>query len=191
MCPSKKECLIITVALTLIIIAGIILIIILSKNTKEKNYSEILCLYNIGNDNINEEIPILGNEYENKDESILDIYINGTKIKYTKKYKFTKNGTYEIKYILNSKIYMNYIFKNIESLYQVEMFSNTSDKIVSIISAFEGCQNLLNVTISGFNTEQVKSTHKLFYNSNIINLNLENFSTNNVEDMSYMFSKII
>ena len=189
MCPSKKECLIITVALTLIIIAGIILIIILSKNTKEKNYSEILCLYNIGNDNINEEIPILGNEYENKDESILDIYINGTKIKYTKKYKFTKNGTYEIKYI--SKIYMNYIFKNIETLYQVEMFSNTSDKIVSIISAFEGCQNLLNVTISGFNTEQVKSTHKLFYNSNIINLNLENFSTNNVEDMSYMFSKII
>ena len=86
---------------------------------------------------------------------------------------------------------MNYIFKNIETLYQVEMFSNTSDKIVSIISAFEGCQNLLNVSINGFNTEQIKSTHKLFYNSNIINLNLENFSTNNVEDMSYMFSKII
>ena len=95
----------------IIMTIGIILIIFIGDS--KYHYSEITCLYKI-NDSLN-EIPILGNEYENYEQSILNLFINETKVEYTKKYKFSKEGIYQIKYILNEKIYMNNMFKNIDS----------------------------------------------------------------------------
>ena len=74
------------------------------------NFSKIICLYKI--DDCSNSIPLLGEEYKNNEESIINILINGTKIGYKKKYEFPENGTYLIKYILNKTINMDYIFKN-------------------------------------------------------------------------------
>jgi surface protein len=190
MCPSNKEWFAIISVILINIILGIILFISLSTSSKKEinnHKNEIICIYNVNN--IYNEIPILGNEYQNEGQTIINIYINDSKIKYCKKYKFSKEGIYKIRYTLNEKVYLDNIFKNIESLLSLEMYSTTNDKIISIKSAFEGCLNLENVTIYGFNTEEIKSTSKLFYNSSISNLNISNFKTNNIEDMSYMFSK--
>ena len=84
---------------------------------------------------------------------------------------------------------MDYIFKDRELLEKVELIPNSNNKIISMKSTFENCINLINVSINGFNTEEIKYTYKLFYNTGIKFLNLNNFRTNNIEDMSYMFAK--
>ena len=186
---SKKFFLIITILSVILIVLIILIIYYVSKSSKEdiKSYfGEIKCIYKI--ESISSEIALLGDEYENFNNSIINLYINETKLNYLTKYNFTQTGIYEIKYILNEKIYMNYMFKNIQNLEKVEMSTNGSYAIVSIKSAFERCLNLNNITISGFNTEQIKSTSKLFFNSGINSINLSNFQINNVEDMSYMFA---
>jgi hypothetical protein len=207
-CPSKKEWLIIFIILGVTITSGIILIIYLinsskdkidnekdnkeDKENKEDNknntiFSEIVCKYRI--DDYSNNIQLLGEEFENINKSILNIVINNTKIEYTKNYKFSQNGTYQIKYILNKKINLDFMFKNIPTLQEVEINSKTDDDmILSMNSVFEGCFSLQNVSIHGFNTEQLKSTSKLFYSSGINRLNISNFKLDNVEDMTYMFS---
>ena len=182
------------IAIIIILAINVILAIILmtyllntssSKNTKS-HYSEIKCIYNI--DNSSFEIPILGEDFPNMNTSILSIYVNESKIKVDKLYKFDTEGVYLIKYIFNDEMNMDYMFKDIETLQEVDMYSNTSDKIVSMISSFENCINLKKVSINGFNMGQLKSTSKLFYNTGIQNLKINNFRTNNIEDMSYMFA---
>ena len=59
-----------------------------------------------------------------------------------------------------------------------------------MISSFENCINLNTFIIKGFNTSEVQSMHKLFYNTDLyINLDLSDLNTSNVQDMSYMLSK--
>ena len=127
----------------------------------------LICIYKIND--ISKEISVLGNDFENINNSIINIFINHTKINYNKKFKFNESGIYEIIYILNEEINMDNIFKDILSLENVEMYTNGSVKILSMKSAFEGCLNLKNISISGFDFEQLKSISKLFYNTNKYN----------------------
>ena len=182
--------------LTLILIFSIIIIIsyltiiiiINSKDNKnEKNkQGEIICYYKI--DNSSNQIQLLSDFFELKNNPILNTYINGTEVNIAKKYLFETEGLYQINYILKDGINMDYMFKDIESLEKVEIISKSYNKISSMEGTFENCRNLIDVSIEGFNTEQIKSTSKLFYNTGIQNLKLNNFKTNNLEDMSYMFS---
>ena len=68
------------------------------------------------------------------------------------------------------------------------MISKKNAKITSMISSFENCANLNSFKINDFDTNEVKSISKLFYNTSLNILNIENFNINNVEDMSYMLS---
>ena len=75
-CPSQKVWFVLIGVLLIGIIAGIIIFILLFNSSKKEiqyNNSEIICLYNINN--IYNEIPILGNEYQNEEQTILNIYI--------------------------------------------------------------------------------------------------------------------
>ena len=76
-CPSNKEWFAIITVLLINLILGIIIIIFLSTSSKKEikyHKNEIICLYNVSN--IYYEIPILGNEYQNEGQTILNIYIN-------------------------------------------------------------------------------------------------------------------
>ena len=67
------------------------------------------------------------------------------------------------------------------------MISNShTSKILSMISTFEGCENLEICIIDGFDTKGLISFKKLFYKTALNNLSL-NIDTSNVEDTSFMF----
>ena len=156
--PFKQLCIIISV-IVIFAALSILSIIFLVKSSKEKiYYSEILCLYKI--EDISNEISILGSEYENINNTITKIYINETETNYSKTYNFNETGLYQIRYVLNKGLILDNIFKNINNLEKVEMFSNASSSILSMKSSFEGCSNLNYFSIKGFNTKNLKSISK-------------------------------
>ena len=68
---------------------------------------------------------------------------------------------------------------------------NTTNKkceITSMKSTFESCTSLSNVIINNLNIENLKSMHKLFYKSTINDYSFIDCSSNNLEDISYMFA---
>ena len=61
--------------------------------------------------------------------------------------------------------------------------------LISTKNMFSGCSSLTSLNLSNFNTNNVKDMSCMFNEcSSLISLNLHNFNTNNVKDMSYMFS---
>ena len=86
---TKKKLLIIVGVLALIIIIVYLIIISLNKDENDEKKSsmkasEIKCLYRI--DNFSKNISLLGEQYENINNTILNIFINETKIDYNKNY---------------------------------------------------------------------------------------------------------
>ena len=56
-------------------------------------------------------------------------------------------------------------------------------------SMFYDCSSLTSLNLSNFNTNNVTNmSHMFFKCSSLTSLNLSNFNTNNVTDMSHMFS---
>ena len=191
----KKHITKIIMATVIILLLIIIVIIIISLSLsssgekKEKTYTDediigkIKCVYNIEVSNV----AILGNDFVK--ESDFDIEINGKKIKYSKEYHFTEFGQQNITFLIYNNLNMNNMFKDISSLTSVEMISDKNAKIISMNSAFENCRQLSTFTISGFNLVDLKSTHKLFYKSGLTSFNVDYLDTQNLLDISYMFSE--
>ena len=196
---GKIKCGLITIVIFLILL--LIVIIYLSfydfetpnqdKNDTSdinKEAGAINSIYTIGN----LYSPLLSSEFKNINNTVLSIYINGTKINYTKDYEFNSTGIYNIKFVLNSVANLDNMFKNvysIKSIESIDKYSDSSLTILSMKSTFEGCPFLQKVSIqNSFDTSKLKSTSKLFYKSNVEIIDLKGFDTKNVEDMSYMFS---
>ena len=88
-----------------------------------------------------------------------------------KEVSFQKYGEHKIRFELNGdEINMDYMFKDVKSLVNVQMNSNKEVEITSMKSTFENCESLDNLTITGFNTENLISIEKIFYKSNLKNL---------------------
>ena len=52
------------------------------------------------------------------------------------------------------------------------------------------CKSIININLSNFITQNVTNMSNMFYNCNLLTpLNLLNFNTQNVTNMSYMFSE--
>ena len=155
-------------------------------NKKEENiekYGVINSIFDI--DDISKEYSLLGEEFN---QTNIGIFINNEKINSTN-YKFTKKGENSVIYKLYEKeLSMDNMFKDISNLIKVEMNSDKDISITSMISSFENCKDLRQFSIQGFLTNSLKSMKKLFYNSHINYINITNFDTKNVEDMSYMFA---
>ena len=66
---------------------------------------------------------------------------------------------------------MDNMFKDVSSLISVEIKSFNNTEITSMISTFENCENLIEFSISGFSTKNLKSLKKLFYNPQLRKLN--------------------
>ena len=71
-------------------------------------------------------------------------------------------------YSEGSKINLANIFNNIQNLISAEFISTTKAKILTLDGAFQNCSNLENVTINGFDTSEVKSMNKVFYNNSFL-----------------------
>ena len=156
------------------------------KSFEETEEGEIECKYEIKEKGQNR---ILSDEFENKGNSIKEIYVNEEKIGYRKEYNFPKAGKYKIKFILNSEVYLDKMFKDVSSLVTIESTSGSDIKILSMNSIFEGCNHLDKITIrDSFDTSKLTSLAKVFKDSAIRKITAESFNTKNVKDMSYMFN---
>ena len=106
-CISKKQLINISIIISAVIISAILLIVYLSRSSnkpEEEPRLEIFCYYKIYN-SFN-ETPLISEDYENINQSIINIDINGTVINFTKNYKFLENGLYPIKFLLNKTIHI-------------------------------------------------------------------------------------
>ena len=106
---------------------------------------------------------LLGEEFIT---SNIDLYINKTKIKFSKEYKFEEAKTYEVQQKLYEEINMDYMFKDVTDLTSVILLSNDKLRISSMKSAFENCASLDTLTINGFNSNKLKSMNKFLYKTN-------------------------
>ena len=204
---KNKKCLIILISIIslIVIIVAIVVIVVLTKsqnNEKKREddrpdesdepkpskepIGEIMCLFVIKKEN--EDIKLLGDEFTNNNANY-DIYIDGEKISYSKTHKFKSIGSHNVEIIFYEDLNMDYMFKNVINLNQIEIITNKTCKILSMISTFESCTNLKDIKLTGIDLNDLKSVKKLFYNTNV-NQNITKFLQNstNIEDMSYMFA---
>ena len=64
--------------------------------------------------------------------------------------------------------------------------------LISTKNMFSGCSSLTSLNLSNFNTNNVKDMSCMFNEcSSLISLNLSNINTNNIKDMSFMFSFLL
>ena len=176
-------------------------------NLMEEN--NILCEYNITNDELNKSIQLL-NSYENvkrnhpeilwnyikevENEKEIkencEIYLEKEKINFYYNYQFGKEGKKEIK--MTFKIDLNntnFIFYDCSSLTSLNLSNFNTSNVSNMSYMFYNCRSLISLNLSNFNTNNVKDMSYMFYNcSSLISLNVSNFNTNNVTDMSDMFS---
>ena len=131
---------------------------------------------------------ILSNEFQKADGVNFDIEIDGKIVKYTKEYRFKEAGLNTVKFILYSPISIDFMFKDVFDVVSIDMHSEKNLEIKSMISAFEDCQSLYEITIKGFDTSKVTSMKKLFYRTSISQIDISDLSTKSVTDMSYMFA---
>ena len=189
---KKKKNIIIGVTLgAILLILFIIIIILINTGLNLDNdpsnmdtVGEINCIYEVQSPAV--YTVLLGNDFTKNTE--FEIYVDNQRIKYSRDYKFDTIGNHNVQIRLYNEIDMDYMFKDVQDLISVEMKSDKNCKISSMIRAFENCTNLQSVKISGFNGENIKSMHKMFYNSGLTFISTEFNFTINVEDMSYMFA---
>ena len=181
-----------------ILILLIVIIVLIASNSKNEieestidlpKKGAIKCTYNI--QDVSSSTQLLGNDYE-IGNSLIDLIINGKRIKYLKSYKFSSPGDHDIEInIYNEVISMEKMFLNIEGLTKVELIPSENQivKVNSMSSTFEGCVNLESFVNKGFNTDEVTSMHKRFFRTSLSDIKYDQFlSTKNVMDMSYAFS---
>ena len=185
-----KKIAIISIALCLALIILIVIIILINISSKSNDKTkikigEILCTYDI--EISSKPTPILSQEFDDSNRNF-DISIENNIIEFSKNVTFNSTGYKYVRFILYGDINMQNMFKGIDSLLSIEMTSNKNGKIMSIESAFENCRNFNSFNMTGFDTSQIKSLRKLFYNTKVDSLLGFNMDTKNVQDFSYFFA---
>jgi surface protein len=177
------------------ILAGILLFIITliiillsvrdeNKSKTEKEYGILKCEYYI--QTIKSVTQIISKEFNNIEG--INIYIKGNKINFVKEYQFDSFGGIEVNITVPENIDMKSMFKDVETLRSITLFSERNCKIISLESTFENCKSLRSINIIGFDTSQIRSLKKAFYGTSLEDLTKIDINVRNVEDMSYMFS---
>ena len=178
---------------------------------KEKDYNDndtnyITSEIDIKDDDINKEIRII-NSYEEdcrinekkeikkeeKNEEEIKkckISINNQIIKFNYYHKFQQKGKHIIKYSFNDYLTKtNYLFLGCESLISINLSNFNTQNVVNMFGMFYNCKSLKIIDLSNFNTQNVTYMSGMFFGcESLTNINLSNFDTQNVTNMSHMFN---
>ena len=174
-------------------------------NGENNNY--IIGQINISKDDINKEIIII-NSYEEHIrgqyfEEIEEKYRNEKEIKeciieinniklssFSYFHKFEKDGIYNIKYTFKNLLTnCNHMFESCRSLINLDLSNFNTQNVKSMESMFCFCFSLEYLNLSNFNTQNVENmTHMFYFCTSLKNLNLSTFNTQKVKGMSCMFS---
>ena len=129
-------------------------------------------------------------KYKNENEiKKCNIKINNKMIQFNYFNKFKEEGNYKIKYIFNENITnMSYMFKGCNALININLSNFNTQNITNMRHLFCNCYSLRNINLSNFNTQNVTDMNSMFCRCrSVTNINLSNFNTQNVTDMSSMF----
>ena len=143
---------------------------------------KINCIYSLGN---KDESRLFSEDFEVP--KTFDIYVDNVKINYTNEYKLKEKKEYNVTFFIYGDFNMSNMFKDIQTLNTVELNSEKKCNITSMENAFQNCKNLTEFKIKGFDTSKVVSLKNLFYETSLNSIELNDFNTKNVKDMSYMF----
>ena len=170
--------------------------------------SEITITLKIEQSDLNNEVYFLDNTSEfleriqdkgphcnlaEMNQNNIELFINNEKSDYTKFFKPSKEGNYEIK--LKFKNYISdcsYMFYYCKNMVKVDFSLFNTNKVTNMSHMFCYCNILTDLDLSNFNTENVTDMSYLFaYCSCLKNINLSSFNIKNVIDMKNMFAYCI
>ena len=162
-----------------------------------ESYNEINDEQQISNERKNKSYIIaeidIKEEDINKDIRIINSYEESMKCQEVNVLEEENNNEKEIKKCeikINNEIKpFNYFFqfKN-KGKYVIKYSFPNYLKRVNYL--FNECEYLTNINLSNFNTENVNDMSYMFYRCRLLtNINLSNFNTQNVKNMSYIFSR--
>ena len=139
-----------------------------------------------------DELTILGGTYEQIgfwDDRFSDYSLSdgeGNSIKLARAKQIVITG----KISLNSSNSASYLFNGFRSVSKIVGLEHLDlSQATSTVSMFRGCEDLISLDLSSFNTANVENMTFMFDEcSSLTSLNLSSFNTANVTSMSYMFS---
>ena len=122
-------------------------------------------------------------------EEIIEIYINGEKVKFNYKYKVNPAKEIKVKYkIKKNLVNISYMFYRCYSLESIDFSSFNSNNVTNMICLLDECTSLKSVNLSTFNTNNVNNMSFLFKLCySLESIDLSSFNTNNVNKMKSMF----
>ena len=147
-------------------------------------YSKIIILIIPVKDNFGEFINIKNKE----EEDYFHIYFNESLLETKKISRDINDNTSKIKIKIDHQVKsLDELFNNCDSIESIN-FINFYRRIVNAKNMFHGCLSLKKLNLSNFVTDKVQDMSFMFYNcSSLEILNLHKFNTNKVKNMSYMF----
>ena len=171
----------------------------------------IICTYNITQYDIGKDIQIINNGYHklsyyesrsrfiyqssfykiNKEiKKKMKFIINGQYITNCLKYKFDKEGIYNVYCIIDDTLKdISCLFAHCRCLVKINLSTFKTDNISNMSYMFSDCGLLKEIDISSFKTDNVTDmSHMFSCCESLKEINLSSFQTENVIDMSHMFS---
>ena len=169
----------------------------LIKNEIIKNFdglNEIRMEVKINKEDINKNIYFLDNTVFNSylkelNQLNTELYINDNKYEYQKYFIPEKEGIFNIKLKINTRIKdCSHMFSGCKNIINIDLSSFNSKDITNMSFMFYDCVNLEKIDLSSFDTKNVTNMESMFDNcTNIESLDLTSFDTKNVVNMMYMF----
>ena len=155
------------------------------KDIIDKSNSIIIAEIDINEEDINEEIRII-NSYE---ESVREYKWEFDKNEYKNEYKNEMEIKENCKIEINGKIIPFCYYYKFQTKGKYIIKYLFSKKLTKTNHMYFFCKSLNNIDLSNFNTENVTNMSCMFrYCEFLKNINLYNFNTQNVTDMSCMFA---
>ena len=181
-------------------------IIKIYKKIKNSKRNEIKLELDIKKEDINKDIYFLDNTngfcningkigmhchdlLKELNESNTELYINGIKNKYSKFFRPEKEGIYKILIKINIQMQdCSFMFFGCNNLIDIDLSSFDTQNVTNIGGMFYNCNNLKRINLSSFDTKIVTNMMSMFYScNNLTDINLSSLDTKNVTNMSYMF----
>ena len=104
-------------------------------------------------------------------------------------YTFSHLGNHIVYVLLQNNTSLNYMFHEVKSLISIDFSEkfNTENK-TDMNNMFNGCLSLTSINLTYFNTKNVKNMENLFYFCQSLQTIEYNFNTENVINMKNMFN---
>ena len=158
----------------------------------------IKCVYNINIDALGQEVQLINyecykNGFKKRNEELkknLKIIINGKIEPIIFKYRFIKEGKYNIYFLKENPISnISNLFSECKNLEEINLSPFNSEEVTSMMHMFYQCESLKKIDFFSFNTNNVTTMEGLFYFCSLLKeIDLSSFKTENVTSMENMFS---